>query len=197
MVQRLQPVDRPLIAVYCGSQLGKPEYQTAAIGLATALAQAGFGMVYGGASIGLMGIMADTMLAAGAPVVGVIPEFMSSYEIAHQKLTVLEVVDSMHTRKARMAAYASGFVALAGGLGTLEELTEMATWKQLGQHDKPLVAWNWQGYFAGLQQQLAHAVAQGFMQPKHGQLITFMTQPEQIVQHLSECLLQKKTVGIG
>lgn len=197
MVERLQPVDRPLIAIYCGSQLGKPEYQTAAIALATGLAQAGFGMVYGGASIGLMGVMADTMLAAGAPVVGVIPEFMSSYEIAHPNLTVLEVVDSMHARKARMAAYASGFVAIAGGLGTLEELTEMATWKQLGQHDKPLVAWNWQGYFAGLQQQLAHAVAQGFMQPTHGQLIQFIAQHDQIVQHLSGCLLQKKTVGIG
>ena len=192
MVQRLYEVDRPLLAIYCGSQSGHPEYQTAAVQLAEQLADAGFGMVYGGASIGLMGVMADTMLAAGAPVVGVIPEFMSSYEIAHQHLTVLEVVDSMHTRKARMAEYASGFVALAGGLGTLEELTEIATWKQLGQHDKPIVAWNAWGYFNGLKQQIDHAIDQGFMQKRHANLIDFIDKPEQITQQLTEQLLQKK-----
>lgn len=196
MVQRLYEVDRPLLAVYCGSQLGKPAYQESVIDLAQCLAQAGFGMVYGGASIGLMGVMADTMLAAGAPVVGVIPEFMLSYEIGHQGLTTLEVVDSMHVRKARMAEYAAGFLALAGGLGTLEELTEMATWKQLGQHDKPIVAWNDRGYFNGLQQQLDCAIDQGFMRENHREIIHFIDHPAEVVQHLSGCLLQKKTVAL-
>ena len=126
---------RPLVALYCGSRAGnKPIYLEKAIQLSQGLAEHGFGLVYGGASIGLMGQVADTMIQHGGEAVGVIPEFMLDYEIAHPQLTELHIVTSMHQRKAMMADRACAFVALPGGLGTFEEILEIATWGQLNQH---------------------------------------------------------------
>lgn len=159
-----QAMAQPLVAVYCGSRAGhRPIYQQVAVQLGQGLAQAGFGLVYGGASIGLMGLVADAVLAHGGPVLGVIPDFLLNYEIAHNHLTELQVVPTMHARKAIMAERASAYVALAGGWGTLEELTEMVSWQQLGQHDKPIILLNTDGYFDGLIMQLQRAVHDGFM----------------------------------
>ncbi|MBH2002247.1 MAG: TIGR00730 family Rossman fold protein, partial [Moraxellaceae bacterium] len=132
-----------LIALYCGSRTGnKPIYRNKAIELAQHIANQGFGIVYGGASIGLMGQVADSVLEHSGEVVGVIPEFMLDYEIAHQKLTELHIVETMHERKALMAERASAFIALPGGLGTFEEILEIATWGQLNQHQKPMIIYN-------------------------------------------------------
>ncbi len=159
---------RPLVALYCGSRAGnKPIYQQKAIELAQGLAQHGFGLVYGGASIGLMGQVADAMMQDGGEVVGVIPEFMLDYEIAHSTLTELHIVQNMHERKAMMAERASAFVALPGGLGTFEEILEIATWGQLNQHQKPMMLYNVNGFYNPLIKQLDVAVEEGFLPPQH------------------------------
>ncbi|MFW1754447.1 TIGR00730 family Rossman fold protein [Acinetobacter wanghuae] len=159
---------RPLVALYCGSRAGnKPIYQQKAIELAQGLAQHGFGLVYGGASIGLMGQVADAMMQHGGEVVGVIPEFMLDYEIAHSTLTELHIVQNMHERKAMMAERASAFVALPGGLGTFEEILEIATWGQLNQHQKPMMLYNVNGFYNPLIKQLDVAVEEGFLPPQH------------------------------
>lgn len=164
----------PLVAIYCGSRAGhNPIYRDTAMQLAQGLAQRHLGMVYGGASIGLMGQMADSMLQHGAPVVGVIPKFMLDYEIAHERLTELHVVATMHERKAIMAERASAFLALPGGLGTFEEILEIATWRQLNQHHKPVLVLNLNGYYNALMAQLDHAVAEGFLSPQHRAEVLF------------------------
>ncbi len=159
---------RPLVALYCGSRAGnKSIYPQKAIELAQGLAQHGFGLVYGGASIGLMGQVADAMMQHGGEVVGVIPEFMLDYEIAHSTLTELHIVQNMHERKAMMAERASAFVALPGGLGTFEEILEIATWGQLNQHQKPMMLYNVNGFYNPLIKQLDVAVEEGFLPPQH------------------------------
>ena len=159
---------RPLVALYCGSREGNnPIYLEKAIQLTQGLAQNGFGLVYGGASIGLMGQVADSMIQHGGEAVGVIPEFMLDYEIAHNKLTELHVVTTMHERKAIMAERACAFVALPGGLGTFEEILEIATWGQLNQHQKPMMLYNVNGFYDPLIAQLDHAVHEGFLPPQH------------------------------
>lgn len=160
-------ITQPLVAVYCGSKAGvNPVYAEAATELGTALAKANLGLVYGGASIGLMGKVADGVLTENAPVVGVIPEFILNFEVAHQTLTELHVVDTMHERKAIMADRASAFITLPGGLGTLEEIMEVATWGQLDQHAKPMIILNINGFYNKLLEHLAHVVAEGFMKPE-------------------------------
>jgi len=159
---------RPLVALYCGSRAGnKPVYLEKAIHLSQGLAEHGFGLVYGGASIGLMGQVADTMIQHGGEAVGVIPEFMLDYEIAHPQLTELHIVTSMHQRKAMMADRACAFVALPGGLGTFEEILEIATWGQLNQHQKPMMLYNVNGFYNPLITQLDLAVQEGFLPPQH------------------------------
>lgn len=159
---------RPLVALYCGSRAGnKPVYLEKAIQLSQGLAEHGFGLVYGGASIGLMGQVADAMIQHGGEAVGVIPEFMLDYEIAHNQLTELHVVTSMHQRKAMMADRACAFVALPGGLGTFEEILEIATWGQLNQHQKPMMLYNVNGFYDALIMQLDRAVEDGFLPPQH------------------------------
>ena len=158
------PVNQPLVAVYCGSRLGNDAvYEQAARELGTALAQNGLGLVYGGASIGLMGAVADSVIGSGAQVVGVIPNFMLDHEIAHNDLTYLHLTDTMHTRKAIMAEYADAFITLPGGLGTLEEIMEIATWRQLYQHEKPMIILNINGYYDRLIEHLKYTAEQGFM----------------------------------
>ena len=172
---------QPLIALYCGSRSGnKPIYQEKAIALAQGLAKQGFGLVYGGASIGLMGQVADAMISHGGEAVGVIPEFMLDYEIAHHQLTELHVVQTMHERKALMAERASAFVALPGGLGTFEEILEVATWGQLNQHQKPMMIYNVNGFYDTLIAQLDHAVEEGFLPPQHRAKVIVCNHAEQI-----------------
>lgn len=172
---------QPLIALYCGSRSGnKPIYQEKAIALAQGLAKQGFGLVYGGASIGLMGRVADAMISHGGEAVGVIPEFMLDYEIAHHQLTELHVVQTMHERKALMAERASAFVALPGGLGTFEEILEVATWGQLNQHQKPMMIYNVNGFYDALITQLDHAVEEGFLPPQHRAKVIVCNHAEQI-----------------
>lgn len=171
-----------LIALYCGSRFGhNPIYKEKAIHLAESIAQKGFGIVYGGASIGLMGQVADSVIESGGEVVGVIPEFMLDYEVAHSTLTELHVVQTMHERKAMMAERASAFVALPGGLGTFEEILEIATWGQLNQHQKPMLIYNVNGFYNALIAQLDHAVQEGFLPPQHRAKIIVCDQAEQIL----------------
>ena len=154
----------PLVAVYCGSRLGNHEvYEQAARELGLALAKNGMGLVYGGASIGLMGAVADEVVNGGAQAVGVIPTFMLKHEIAHNQLTRLHLTDTMHTRKTVMAEYADAFITLPGGLGTLEEIMEIATWRQLYQHEKPMIILNINGFYDRMLEHLKFTTEQGFM----------------------------------
>ncbi|GAF54201.1 TIGR00730 family Rossman fold protein [Psychrobacter sp. JCM 18900] len=154
----------PLVAVYCGSRLGTGDvYEQAARELGSALANNGMGLVYGGASIGLMGAVADEVINGGAQAVGVIPTFMLKHEIAHEQLTRLHLTDTMHTRKTVMAEYADAFITLPGGLGTLEEIMEIATWRQLYQHEKPMIILNINGFYDRMIEHLKYTTEQGFM----------------------------------
>ncbi len=176
---------QPLIALYCGSRSGSnPVYQEKAIALAKGIADQGFGLVYGGASIGLMGQVADAVVQNGGETVGVIPEFMLDYEIAHNSLTELYIVRTMHERKAMMAERASAFVALPGGLGTLEEILEIATWGQLNQHQKPMMLYNVNGFYNALIAQLDHAVQEGFLPPQHRAKLIVCNSSQQIFSAL-------------
>ncbi|MBU1040115.1 MAG: TIGR00730 family Rossman fold protein [Proteobacteria bacterium] len=156
------------ICVFLGSNPGtSPAYLAATRALGAELARRGLATVYGGAKVGLMGELADSALAAGGEVIGIIPEALRDKELAHQGLTSLKVVASMHERKAAMADLADGFIALPGGLGTLEELCEVLTWAQLGFHKKPCGLLDVGGYYAPLCTFLDHAVAEGFVMPAH------------------------------
>jgi uncharacterized protein (TIGR00730 family) len=156
------------ICVFCGSNSGaRPEYRAAAIALAESLADRGLSLVYGGASVGLMGVIADAMLARKAEVIGVIPNPLVSRELAHRGLADLRVVSSMHERKAVMADLSDGFIAMPGGFGTLEEFFEIVTWGQLGIHRKPFGLLNVRDYFGGLLRFLDHCVAEQFLKPAH------------------------------
>lgn len=161
------------LCVFCGSSPGnKPEYLAAAQQLGTALAKADIGLVYGGAQVGLMGAVADAALAAGGEVIGVIPRHLVERELAHEGLTTLHEVGSMHERKAMMADLSDGFIALPGGVGTFEELFEVWTWGQLGHHQKPCALLNAAGYYDQLIAFLDHALTEGFMrQPYRDMLI--------------------------
>lgn len=160
------------ICVFCGSRPGvRPAYRAAAEAVGSLLAERGIELVYGGGNVGLMGIVADACLAAGGRVVGVIPRALLEWEVGHEGLTRLEVVDSMHTRKARMAELADGFIALPGGLGTFEELFEILTWAQLGFHSKPVGLLNVDAYYQPLVQMMERGVAEGFMKAENRGLL--------------------------
>jgi uncharacterized protein (TIGR00730 family) len=160
------------VAVYCGSANGNiPAYLAEAQALGAAIAAAGLGLVYGGASVGCMGAVADAALAGGAEVIGVLPEILAGKEIAHAGLTRLELVNTMHERKARMAHLADAFLILPGGYGTLEELLEVVTWSQLRLHAKPVILINTAGYWDGFLQFLDTAVAAGFLKEKNRKLL--------------------------
>ena len=152
------------VAVFCGARSGARQgFADAAAALGTAIAERGHLLVYGGSRIGLMGIVADSALAAGGDVIGVIPHHLMDREIAHDGLTELIVVDSMHARKLAMAEHAGGFVAMAGGFGTLDEAFEAMTWNQIGLHDKPVGFLNTGGYFDTLFEFFRQQVAMGFV----------------------------------
>ncbi len=160
------------ICVFCGSSSGaRPEYADAARTLASLLAGRGIGLVYGGGKIGLMGILADAMLAAGGEVIGVIPRALLLKEVGHRGVTELRVVETMHERKALMSELSDGFIALPGGFGTLDEFFEILTWAQLGFHGKPCGLLNVAGYFDDILRALDHAVAERFLRPQHRELV--------------------------
>jgi uncharacterized protein (TIGR00730 family) len=160
------------VAVYCGSADGNdPAFLAEARALGATIAAAGLGLVYGGANIGLMGAVADAALESGAEVVGVLPEVLRGREIAHTGLTRLELVPTMHQRKARMAQLADAFLVLPGGYGTLEELLEVVTWAQLRMHMKPCILINTSGYWNGLLSFLDTAVTAGFLKPHNRALL--------------------------
>ena len=174
------------ICVYAGSNPGSdPVYAEAAAAFAAAMAERGIGLVYGGGKVGLMGVLADTILAKGGEAIGVMPQALIDREIGHPGLTELKVVDSMHERKAKMADLADAFVALPGGIGTLEELIEVYTWSQLGIHDKACGVLNVNGYYDHLAALLDHAVAEGFLRPQHRAVLSVASEPAELIDRLA------------
>ena len=160
------------VCVFCGSNPGRrPEYLAGAADLGRTLAGRGLRVVYGGAHVGTMGALADAVLAAGGEIVGVIPGLLVDAEVAHPGLSELRITGTMHERKAAMAALADGFIALPGGLGTLEEFAEIVTWAQLGLHAKPTGLLNLLGYYDGLLSFLDHATQERFVRPDHREQI--------------------------
>ena len=170
------------ICVFCGSNPGaRPSYLAAARNLGERIAARGFGLVYGGASTGLMGAVADGALARGGRVTGVLPEFMIAREVAHRGLHELHLVSSMHQRKAEMVARADAFIALPGGFGTLDELFEVLTWSQLGLHHKPCGLLDVEGYFSPLVTFLDHAAHEGLLRPEHRAMLFVEQDPDPLI----------------
>jgi uncharacterized protein (TIGR00730 family) len=160
------------VVVFCGSAFGNnPAFRAEAASLGNAIAQAGLGLVYGGACRGLMGVLADAALAAGGEVIGVLPDALQGREIAHKRLTSLERVSTMHERKARMHELSDAILALPGGYGTLDEMLEALTWAQIGLHAKPCILINTADYWNGLLHFLDSAVAAGFIQARNRKLV--------------------------
>jgi hypothetical protein len=174
------------IAVFCGSSEGASSiYKESAKQLGRVLAQRQITLVYGGANVGLMGAVADAVLEQGGKAIGVLPYFLQKREIAHQGLSELIMVDSMHERKAKMAELADGFIALPGGPGTLEEYFEIFTWGQLGLHQKPCGLLNINGYFDPLVSMFDRMEREQFMQPKYRSMVITDHTPEGILQQFS------------
>ncbi len=173
------------LCVFCGSSPGNdPRYLEAARTMGRTLAARGLGLVYGGGSVGLMGAVADAALGAGGEVIGVIPEVLQIRELAHRSLTNLHVVGSMHERKALMAELSDGFVALPGGMGTLEELSEVLTWAQLGLHARPIGLLDVAGYYRPLATFFDQAVSAGFLRPVHRRLLLVGEEPAALLDAL-------------
>jgi uncharacterized protein (TIGR00730 family) len=173
------------VCVFCGSSPGaRPAYGDAAEEFARLLVEEGIGVVYGGGAVGLMGRLADSVLAAGGEVIGVIPEALVAREIGHKGLSQLRVVGSMHERKALMADLADAFVALPGGLGTLEELFEVYTWTQLGLHRKPCGLLDVDGYYDGIARFLAHAVEERFLREEHRAMLMVERDPRALIERM-------------
>jgi len=173
------------VCVFAGSSAGsRDEYQDAARALGRTLAERGIGLVYGGARVGLMGIIADATLTAGGQAIGVIPAALVAREIAHEGLTELRIVSSMHERKALMTDLSDGFIAVPGGWGTLEEFFEVLTWAQLGLHQKPCGLLNVLGYFDGLLSFLEHAVGERFLRREYASMIAVAASPAALLDRL-------------
>lgn len=179
--------DMPLtsVCVFCGASAGaNPAYREAAEAMGRAIAERKLTLVYGGGAVGLMGIVADAAMAAGGEVVGIIPQSLKDIEIGHNGLTRLEVVDGMHARKARMAELSDAFIALPGGLGTLEELFEVWTWGQLGYHRKPLGLLEVNGFYEKLGGFLDHIVDEGFVRQQHRDMLQINQSPTGLLDAL-------------
>jgi uncharacterized protein (TIGR00730 family) len=179
----LRAVDR--ICVFCGSSPGgRPAYREATVELARLLVSEGIGVVYGGGRVGLMGALADAVLAEGGAITGVIPRSLVNREIGHCSVADMHVVGSMHERKATMADLSDAFVALPGGIGTLEELFEVYTWTQLGLHQKPCALLNVEGYFDGIAGFLDHAVSERFLRDETRELLLVDDDPRSLLDRL-------------
>jgi uncharacterized protein (TIGR00730 family) len=175
------------ICVFCGSSAGaRPAYAEATAEVARLLAGQGKGVVYGGGHVGLMGVLADTAMAAGGEVIGVMPQALVDREIGHTEISELRVVGSMHERKALMADLSDAFIALPGGAGTLEELFEVYTWAQLGLHDKPCGLLDVEDYFSGLVGFLDHAVDERFLREEHRAMLIVEREPRALIERLAE-----------
>src|SRR5215216_4602407 len=180
----LRRVER--ICVFCGASPGaRPEYRQATAELARVLVKEGIGVVYGGGGVGLMGALADEVIASGGELTGVIPRALVDREIAHRDVMDMRVVGSMHERKALMAELSDAFVALPGGIGTLEELFEVYTWAQLGLHGKPCALLNVAGYYDGVADFLAHAVAERFLRGETRELLMLESDPATLIERLT------------
>ena len=174
------------VCVFCGSSTGLNSlFADGARALGAECARRGIGVVYGGGNVGLMGVLADAVLDAGGEVIGVIPHGLVAREIAHQGVTTLHVVKSMHERKALMAALSDGFIALPGGIGTLEEFCEAVTWTQLGLHVKPCGLLNVAGFYDHLLALFEHARAEQFLRPTHGQIVLTDSDPAALLDRLA------------
>jgi uncharacterized protein (TIGR00730 family) len=180
------PFDPARLTVFCGARPGvRPEYVAAAEALGRTLVRRGLGLVFGGGHVGLMGTVADATLAAGGEVIGVIPQKLVDRELAHQDLTQLHVVETMHQRKALMAGRSGGFVVLPGGWGTLEEMFEVLTWTQLGFHDKPVGILDVEGYYDGLWEFLDRCMREGFIDPASRGLLVRDSDPDALIDRLA------------
>ena len=170
------------LCVYCGSAAGiKPSYRAAAERLGRLMAENRIRLVFGGGRVGLMGILADSVIAAGGSAVGVIPEFLESREVGHQGVDELHIVDSMHSRKNLMFELSDAFAVLPGGFGTLDETFEIITWRQLKLHDKPIVLIDVDGYWRPLLRLVDHVIAQGFARPEYRALFTVVPDVEDVI----------------
>ena len=179
--------ERGRICVFCGSSVGaNPKYLAEAKSLGLRIAGGGWGLVYGGTSIGLMGATADAALSGGAEVIGVLPQALQDREIAHRGLTKLHLVGSMHERKALMASLSDAFIALPGGYGTLDEFFEIVTWAQLSIHSKPCVVINTDGYFDFLLRFLDHAVREEFVRPANLRLVQVASDSAEALQWIEQ-----------
>jgi uncharacterized protein (TIGR00730 family) len=173
------------LCVFCGSSPGaRPAYGEAAEELGRLLVEEGIGLVYGGGQVGLMGRLADAVLSAGGEITGVLPRALVAKEIGHPGLSDLRVVGSMHERKALMADLSDGFVALPGGLGTVEELFEVYTWSQLGLHLKPCALLDVDGYYEGIATFLSHAVEERFLRDDHRDMLIVAREPRTLIERL-------------
>lgn len=175
------------VCVFCGSSFGnQSEFRDKAVELGGLLAARDITLVYGGGHVGLMGTIADAVLEAGGRVIGVIPEALEKKELAHNGLTELHVVESMHARKAMMANLSQAFIAMPGGIGTFEEFFEVLTWTQLGIHTKPSGLLNVGGYYDSAISMLDNAVGKGFMKPEHRELVVSDENPEALLEKISQ-----------
>jgi len=173
------------VCVFAGSSQGRlPDYAEAARRLGEVIAEHGYGLVYGGAEVGLMGAAADGALSRGGSVIGILPEWLADWEVAHDRLTELRIVDSMHERKAQMADLADAFVVLPGGIGSLEECFEIWTWSQLGIHQKSIGLLNINGYYDQLLGFLDHVVADGFLKEEHRDMLLVDEDPLTLIDAL-------------
>jgi uncharacterized protein (TIGR00730 family) len=171
------------LCIYCGSSPGAtPVYAQAARGLAQAMVEQDIALVYGGGNVGLMGIIADEVMRLGGQATGVIPEALLKKELGHKGLTQLHIVKDMHERKAMMADLSDGFIAMPGGVGTLEELFEVFTWAQLGFHQKPIGLLNVDGFYDGLLQFIQHMVSQRFLKGEQAEILIAEAQPADLLQ---------------
>jgi uncharacterized protein (TIGR00730 family) len=185
------------LCVYCGSARGRsPAIEEATVALGLDMAERGVGLVYGGGAVGLMGLLADTVMGAGGRVVGVIPRGLFSREVAHRSVTELVEVASMHERKQVMFDRADAFVALPGGLGTLEELAEVATWGQLGIHRKPIAVLDVEGFWTPLLRFLERGIELGFVKERNRSLISRVERVEDLFDALGRYHLEPTTVWL-
>ena len=173
------------LCVYCGSsQRGKQSHREAAVRFGSIMADSGIRLVFGGGRVGLMGLIADSVLAGGGEVVGIIPRFLDQVEVGHNEVTELIVTENMHDRKAKMAQLSDGFVILPGGLGTLDETFEILTWKQLQLHDKPVVIVDLDGYWKPLVDMIDHMVAENYARPENRDLFRVVASVEDVLPAL-------------
>src|SRR5687767_15778603 len=186
------------VCVFCGSSVGnQPAYAEAAQAMGAVLAKRGIGLVYGGGNVGLMGVVADAVMAHGGEAIGVIPQSLADREIAHGGITQLHVVDSMHTRKAMMAELSDAFVAMPGGVGTFEEFFEAVTWTQLGLQRKPCGLLNVNGFYSPLAAFVDQAVTEGFIKPVHRAAIVVDSDPARLLDTLATIRLPDVPKWIG